>query len=59
MKTKKLFIGIMILIGIIVILFVRLLFEQQLLNNQVALILTILTFLIVFPIVYFLNNKKK
>ncbi len=56
MNKKKVIVGILILIGIIAILFINYLYEQQLLNNQVALVLTILTFLIIFPIIHFVEK---
>ena len=56
MNKKKVIVGILILIGIIAILFINYLYKQQLLNNQVALVLTILTFLIIFPIIHFVDK---
>lgn len=59
MTAKKILIAILLLIGIAAVIFVRFLYDQQILDNQIALVLTILIFLIILPSIYCLEKKQK
>ena len=59
MTAKKMLIAILLLIGIAAVIFVRFLYDRQILDNQIALVLTILIFLIILPSIYCLEKKQK
>lgn len=59
MTAKKILIAILLLIGIAAVIFVRFLYDRQILDNQIALVLTILIFLIILPSIYRLEKKQK
>lgn len=49
--NKNFLIAVLLLIGIAAVIAIRCLYEQQLFNNQIALLFTVLTFLIILPLI--------
>lgn len=49
--NKKFLVAVLLLIGIAAVIAIRCLYEQQLFNNQIALLFTVLTFLIILPLI--------